>query len=535
MEIINVGDMLYHTKANVFSVGLPVGRMGAAGVNRSKYAPNPMGASKISTAAFLFDIFLATSMSVYQNDADKKVYVEWGGSGFTVCRNNIELIGSDTEDFISKNRHMLAVPCVIWQMIYGDNNNEMNALYKLIALGKDIQSCTYIFCDSFYYTYAMNYKTVTVFTAPVETIEAAMRSGYYKMNESLKEDRPSSFVQSMYDTSAPKTKKTTKKKKKDFLAECKEGKYRVNYEWCEEMQKYIIDASYLDTFESTEIFEEVVKKIKFHSDKIVERMDMGFEGAEAIGPDVLNIMMIGKPGTGKTTLAYALSAATGMPVCSTVWNKHSDEDEVEGKTKIIDGKPSFVETNALIFHLNGGINVNEEINLADPSVTMGSLGQQLEYPFIIKKNGYETRVRHPLNIQIATMNVGTNGSNPLNQALLNRFKTVFILDDPTKETFINILVKASKKEKPVCEWIYSVYEAVVNYLTNEAVGEDEIAQSLSIRTCLGALSNMDEGQSPKRAILNSIVGVIAATDLKVAETVKKSVIDILPNPAFDME
>ena len=262
-------------------------------------------------------------------------------------------------------------------------------------------------------------------------------------------------------------------------------------------------------------------------------MDMGLTGADAIGKDQMNIMLLGKPGTGKTTLAYALSAATGMPVCTTAWNKHSDEDEEEGKTKIVDGKPTFVETDALLFHQYGGIDVNEEINLADPSVTMGCLGQKTEFPFIVKKNGYETIVRHPLNVVIATMNVGTNGSNPLNQALANRFKTPYILDDPTRETFINILEKASGKAREICEWVYQAYEATVDYLKSPDVNEDEICQNLSIRTCLGAIDNMEEGQTPIRALINSIVGAVAVVDLEVARNLQHEKIECLPNPEFE--
>ena len=187
-----------------------------------------------------------------------------------------------------------------------------------------------------------------------------------------------------------------------------------------------------------------------------------------------------------------------------------------------------------MFHEFGGIDVNEEINLADPSVTMGSLGQKLEYPFIVKKNGYETIVRHPLNVVIATMNVGTNGSNPLNQALANRFKTPYILDDPTSETFINILMKSSGKSRKVCEWVYNAYDATKEYLKSPDVNEDDICQNLSIRTCLGAIENMEEGQTPQRALINSIVGAVAVVDVEVARNLQREKIELLPNPKFEL-
>ena len=132
------------------------------------------------------------------------------------------------------------------------------------------------------------------------------------------------------------------------------------------------------------------------------------------------------------------------------------------------------------------------------------------------------------------MNVGTNGSNPLNQALANRFNTPYILDDPTRDTFISILIKASKKSKEVCSWVYDAYAAAVDYLKSPAVNEDEIVNNLSIRTCLGAIENMEEGQSPTRALINSIVGAVAVVDLEVARNLQRETIECLKTPTFEI-
>lgn len=542
MKETKIGTALYgfrEKKVELIEKG--IGTCAIAGLYTSIYRSGESSSAKISTAALLFDLIIKYpgSIAVYEDKINSQIYCEILG---TKCICNADTIYYESEsDFLSnKTPWYLPIPYLLYDMASFSANSEIRDLVKALLSGitkhpsvsaAPITSYIWNICDSFYYEYA---KKIGVFKEDTglmaSTVEAAFRSGTFEQID-IFASYDKYFAKSEYATSKPKP--TRKKKNVDFLQECKDGKYRLAYTWPVEMQRFIISPSYLDSFESTEIFEEIVKKIKFHADKIIERMDMGFTGADAIGEDALNILMIGKPGTGKTTLAYALSAATGVPVCSTVWNKHSDEDEVEGKTKIVDGKPTFVETNALIFHLNGGINVNEEINLADPSVTMGSLGQQLEYPYIVKKNGYEVTVRHPLNVQIATMNVGTNGSNPLNQALANRFKTTFILDDPTKDTFINILIKATKKDKSICEWVYGIYDKVVSYLKSPEVNEDEIVQNLSIRTCIGAITNMEEGQSPVRALINSIVGAVASVDLEVARRLQHDVIDIIPVPTFE--
>ena len=241
--------------------------------------------------------------------------------------------------------------------------------------------------------------------------------------------------------------------------------------------------------------------------------------------------MVGKPGTGKTTLAYALSAATGLPVYTEAISHNTDETAFSGVTTIVDGKPSFCETDFLNAYTNGGIIVLEEINLAQPSVMMGGLGQAIEYPFIVKENGYKDVRRHPLCIIIGTMNVGTAGSKQLNAAFANRFHQVYTLNDPTRESLVDVLVKRTTMDKSVCEWVYGAYEETVRLLMDPDIDaecnvEDVIA-GLSLRTCMGALECMEEGDSALDAISNSLIGSIALMDLTLAKNIERDLFGII--------
>ena len=322
-----------------------------------------------------------------------------------------------------------------------------------------------------------------------------------------------------------------------ILEKCKAGEYLVDHEWDDTQTDYIQPLTTLDGYIPTEEFRAILNKIDFRTKKVLTRMherDMKNSTArlEAIGQDYINLTLSGKPGSGKTKLAYAIAAATGLPIY-TISNSHNtDEDEYEGKTKMIDGKPVSVETDTVRCVEHGGILLLEEINLVNAAVAMGALGQLVEFPFILKKFGYQTIRRHPLCIVISTMNRGTAGSKSMSQPFANRFKQSFAIEDPSEDDFIRILTNTGAGNK-VCRWVYDCYRRITACVEEDdgMADTESILLSLSLRSCIGAIENIQEGMDARPAVERSIIGKIAEQDADVADHCRK-VLDAMREPFF---
>lgn len=328
------------------------------------------------------------------------------------------------------------------------------------------------------------------------------------------------------------SKKTSKKSKGKSVSEELEswinGDATIPYEWSEEQKARIPSREVLNDFVPNEVVRSLVKKCQIRAGRVIDRMEMGKTGRDAIGKDYINCRIVGKPGTGKTTLLYALAAILGVPIYTVPITKNTEEDTFQGMTKVVEGNFQFVPTDFLEAYKNGGIVVLEEGNLADPSVMMGALGQAIEAPFVLNEDGYKTVNRHPLFMCFLTMNVNTYGSKDLNEALASRFRQTFMLDDPTKEEFVSILEKYNSNTK-LCNWIYESYQKILNYLTSPSVNMEEMCLNVTLRGCIGALECIEEETAPKQALKETLVGAIGAKELELARNLERDVIDSLPN------
>lgn len=429
----------------------------------------------------------------------------------------------------------------IWQYEFG-KNAEYRKTFKQaadeITTGNISAETTALFSDSYYFgciqhpVYEIDCSVVT------ESVKQLYRKGRLK--------EPTIPIQMVQESESKVLKDEVVEEKPDqediysidlkkFMDDVRAGKYQISYGWGDEAKKRIRPMSYLDSYVPSEEFYWLAKKIKSRADRILKRMEsLDMETAAgriaAIGNDAINIILTGDPGTGKTALVYALSAACNFPVYLTTGTRTMEEDAFCGGPRIVDGKPENVATDGLLAALNGGFHVYEEGNVPSPDTNIGGLGQFLEYPYIIKEYGYINRTRHPLCICIFTMNVGTNGTKPMAEMISNRLKTSVNLKPQEKDVFIQILRNKTGAEIADCKWVYNIYQIVLSALDeNSAVADtDMVKRMLSLRSCIGALENMLDGQPGKLAVKNSIIGKVAEASYELADICEKT-LDALPD------
>ena len=512
-------DLLFRLTPQVIRlIDIKTGTTGAAGVWSNLRPAEAKRAAQYNSVALILDkIFLDNEVIAYEND--ETVYTRFNHKGFTyeACYDGVETswVGEAPNDYT------LLIPLVIYALSEAnsreESSTELRSNFQNIKDKSNLKEEILLFCDSFYYGFvSTEYHTEAKNSAnalPSKSIESAISTGVFS-------------PMSMFSDISPKLEfKETDETLP--IPHSGEGDYSISWDfWREEEKAKIPSHKMLDTYVQTETTMSIARKVNFRLNRVISRLNSGMEGVDAIDNDYINILLVGRPATGKTTLANAVGALTGLPVYEIPFSKNTEEDTIEGKNKVVNGQIDFVETEFLKAFENGGIIVCEEINLADPAVVMGSLGQAIEYPFVVMKDGYKPVRRHPLCVIIGTMNTGTAGSKQLNQALSSRFKCTYILDDPDKRTFIDIL--ASKGyEKDKCRYVYDAYTSIIEYLKDPKQSQEELCDNITLRGCFGALECMQEGDDPKTALSNTLVGKIGEVDLEAARSVKDNVIDSL--------
>lgn len=380
--------------------------------------------------------------------------------------------------------------------------------------------------DSFYYEFATKNTRVEVFSGLTkEELNSAIRTGGTTKIDAMDKISFSLPDFKNIDVKTEEEPKTTATTSVSDDSELLSGAKRLDPDlWNIDQLPYIPSTESLKEFIPSDAYHAICKMVEFNFSRVIRRMEEGLSGAAAIKNDYINLQMVGRPGTGKTTIANAIGATFGIPVRVVACSKNTEEDTFTGMTKVSSGGFSFQETAFIDAYKNGGIIILEEFNLSDPGVMMGALGQAIEKPFILLEDGVREVHRHPLCIIIATMNVGTQGAREPSEALTSRMPNVFLLDDPEDSEFINILKKNTECTAAMARKTHKMYKKILAYLTDPSVNEDQVALSLSLRHCLACIKMQQYGTDFKTSVKDTMIGTIAIKDIDLARHVFEDVV-----------
>ena len=90
-----------------------------------------------------------------------------------------------------------------------------------------------------------------------------------------------------------------------------------------------------------------------------------------------------------------------------------------------------------------------------------------------------------------------------------------------------ILEAGTSLSKKACTWVYDVYTNIITLLsdpdTDCECDRNDVIAGLSLRTCMGTLENMEEGDDCFDAVDDTMIGSIARQDLALAREISTTI------------
>ena len=211
-------------------------------------------------------------------------------------------------------------------------------------------------------------------------------------------------------------------------------------------------------------------------------------------------MFFGESGTGKSTIARAMFNVIGLPYAVLNCSVNIEESDIVG-TMIPNPKkasaddPEFVWKDGILTTAvrNGYGIVIEEINFARPGV-LGLLNSLLDDAHTLYLPNGESVVAHPNFRLIATGNLGYEGTNRLNAALVNRFNIVHTFDVMNEAATMKVIKKRTGfKNDEQLKKLYSAVVVLRKYIKDQNLsGTVSLRQLLNLVQCGKYYARMDE-------------------------------------------
>ncbi len=534
------GELLYSSDGNTLQKpfeGLSVNIRGISGQGLSEARASASTVNddkaKISNALWFANEYcvhadsVTSKFGVLELTTSEKIYVEFQTEGVLYKALFDPSIPRVTWSEIPDAKKIKLIPVAIYCITKGryasaDFKTLMESARSVTE--DELKTNAFRFCDSVYYEFSDTFREIEEAGSLMDAVIKQAYNTNSTQRSEVFEPYCGDYVFSFEDSSSSSASEE-KDDNDAVFTNCMLGEYVLEHVWEIERETFIPSLEYLENFIPVPQFFSMVKLISRQIEKVLERMMEGKFGLNAIQNNYINFQIVGRPATGKTKIANALAATFGMPIRIVTNSKNCEEDVFQGMTKMVDGNFGFVETPFLDIYKNGGIIVLEEYNLTDSGVMMGALGQAIEKPFILLEDGYKEIRRHPLCIIIATANVGTQGTRDPSEAFSSRLPHTFILNDPSDKDFIDILQKNCENvKKQDCKKVYKAYKKVLNYLLNPDVNAEDIALSITLRSCIAALMEIECGIGFKEAVKNTIIGAVGIKDMELEQNLERIIL-----------
>jgi MoxR-like ATPase len=222
---------------------------------------------------------------------------------------------------------------------------------------------------------------------------------------------------------------------------------------------------------------------------------------------VFSMLFEGESGTGKSTAARVIASRCGLPFVAINCSTNIEESDIFG-TMIPNPEKSSADDAEFIWKdgpltkaiRNGYVGIIEELGFGRPGV-LGKINSLLDEARQIDLPNGEVLKAHKNFRLIATTNIGYEGTNRLNKALVNRFEICKKFTDlDEKEAREIIMSRTGYNNVDKINKILDVYRAIKKYSNEQNLG-----LVVSIRQLLNIFKQGKYYKSAKDAVNNLLL------------------------------